>query len=674
MTTVNIPPCQAACPIHTDVRGYVSAIAKGDAGEALRIIRQVNPLPSVCGRICTRLCEKACRRAQVDKSVSIRALKRFAADRAKGMKYVESPLNSYKEKIAVIGSGPAGLTAAHDLALLGYEVTLLEAQNVLGGLLSEGIPDYRLPKKMVKKDIDDILSLGVHAKTGMSLGRDFTLEGLLKEYQAVFLAVGSQKSLFPKCAGSDLPGVMAGVEFLKEVSKGKPPHPGKSVIVIGGGHTAIDAARTCVRLGCPDVTIVYRRTLDEMPAGREEVEEAEEEGIKFIYLAAPVEFSGDGKVKNVKLIKMKLGEPDKSGRRRPVPVEGSEFEMKADAVILAIGYSADAEALTNNGLEIGRKGTVVVKDASGITNIRGVFAAGDVVSGPLSVIEAMASGRRAAYAIHRYLRNMPDEETGESPALRSLDDRISGLIAQSERQKMPVQTVEERVTNFSEVDLGYSREQAIREALRCLNCGTGASIADNCASCLNCVRICPYGIPVPGKETVEIDISQCQACGICASECPASAIKLNIDTRAEGRAELERVLNAVREEAPEMLVIGFYCRYGSPVGPPFEEDEVYWLPKLCTGRISESLLLYSLELGADGVIVHVCGDDGECRFRDGSRRLGKHVRDVQKMLRATGMGADRLNIIRNQEDYPGFREKLGTLNINPLRRGKKVKG
>lgn len=673
MTTVNIPPCQAACPIHTDVRGYVSAIAKGDAEEALRIIRQVNPLPSVCGRICTRLCEKACRRAQVDKSVSIRALKRFAADRGEGVKCVESPLNSYEEKIAVIGSGPSGLTAAHDLALLGYKVTLFEAQKVLGGLLSEGIPDYRLPKKMVKKDIDNILSLGVHAKTGVSLGRDFTIEGLLKEHLAVFLAVGSQKSLIPKCVGSDLPGVMAGVDFLKQVSKGKPPRPGESVIVVGGGHTAIDAARTCVRLGCPDVTIVYRRTLDEMPAGREEVEEAEEEGIKLIYLAAPVEFSGNGKVKSVKLIRMKLGEPDKSGRRRPVPVEGSEFEMKADAVILAIGYAADAESLTSNGLEIGKKGTVVVRDAGGMTNIKGVFAAGDVVSGPLSVIEAMASGRKAAYAIHRYLRNLSDEETEESAELRSLEDRISGLITRSERQRMPVHKVEERVRNFDEVELGYSREQAIREALRCLNCGTGADVADNCASCLNCVRICPYGIPVPGKETVEIDISQCQACGICASECPASAIKLNIETKAESRAELERVIDAAREEVPEMLVIGFYCRYGSPLGSPFEEDEVYWIPKLCTGRLSESLLLYPFELGADGVIVHMCGADGECRFRDGSRRLGKHVRDAQKVLHATGMGRDRLNILRDQEEYPGFREKLGTLSINPLRRGKKVK-
>ena len=204
MNTKTIPPCQAACPISTDVRGYVSAIARGDVEEAIRIIRQVNPLPSVCGRICTRLCEKACRRSQVDKPVAIRALKRYAADETRHLSFIERPRDEYKEKIAVIGGGPAGLTAAHDLALLGYKVTIFDAQKLLGGLLSEGIPEYRLPKELVRKEIEDILSLGIESKTGMCLGRDFTIEGLLSEYQAVFLAIGSQKSVFPRCKGNDL--------------------------------------------------------------------------------------------------------------------------------------------------------------------------------------------------------------------------------------------------------------------------------------------------------------------------------------------------------------------------------------------------------------------------------------------------------------------------------------
>jgi formate dehydrogenase major subunit len=234
------------------------------------------------------------------------------------LKLPEKTQNIYSEKIAVVGSGPAGLTAAHDLALLGYKVTIFETQNVLGGLLREGIPEYRLPKKLVKKEIEDILSLGIEAKTGLSLGRDFTLEGLLKDYNAVFVAVGSQKSLLPKCRGSDLSGVISGVEFLKQASRGEMPRLGTSVLVIGGGHSAIDAARTCIRLGCSDVSIIYRRTVDEMPAGREEVEDAEREGIKMVYLTSPAEFLGEGKVQGVKFVKMELGEQDASGAAVPV--------------------------------------------------------------------------------------------------------------------------------------------------------------------------------------------------------------------------------------------------------------------------------------------------------------------------------------------------------------------
>jgi len=666
-----ISPCQAACPIHTDVRGYISAIARGDAEEAIRIIRQVNPLPSVCGRICTRLCEKACRRAQVDEPVSIRALKRFAVDQTKDLKFIESPQNSFEERIAIVGSGTAGLTAAHDLALLGYKVTIYEAQNVLGGLLSEGIPKYRLPKEVVKGEINDILSLGIEVRTGVSLGKDFTLEGLLKDYHAVFLAVGSQKSLFPKCKGSDLAGVISGIEFLKQVSRGRIPDLGERVLVIGGGHTAIDAARTSVRLGCPDVTIVYRRTLAEMPAGREEVDEAETEGIKILYLASPVEVTGEGKVQSVRFVKMELGEPDASKRQRPVPVEGSEFEIEADTMILAIGYTPDAEALKHDGLNLTKKGTVIVKDATGITNITGVFAAGDVVTGPLSVIEAMASGRRAAEAIHRYLRNQTGEDIDNVVALRSLDDDVIDGIQKSERQKMPVLPVKERFNGFAEVDLGYTQEQARREALRCLNCGAGASVLGNCAVCLTCVRICPYGIPVPGRDIAEIDISQCQACGICAAECPASAIQLSFERKEDVRAELDQVIDFARQETPEFLVIGIYCRYASPVGPPFESDEVYWIGSFCTGRINESQLIYPFEMGADGVIVSICADD-ECRFRDGSRQMKEYIKRAKKILNETGIGAGRLDIIAKEEDFSEFRKKIEALGVNPIRTGKKV--
>lgn len=664
------PPCQVACPISTDVRGYVSAIAGGDAEEAIRIIRRVNPLPSVCGRICTRLCEKACRRAQVDKPLSIRALKRFAADQTSGIKFVEEPGESFIERIAVVGSGPAGLTAAHDLALFGYKVTIFEAQDLLGGMLSEGIPEYRLPKKLVKAEIDNILSLGIEAKTGISLGRDFTIEELLKDYHAVFLAIGNQRSLLPKCGGNDLPGVISGVEFLKSVCRGQIPHLGKKVLVVGGGHTAIDAARTCRRVGCSDVTIIYRRTLEEMPAGQEEVEDAEREGVRMMYLISPVEFIGKGKIERVRLVKMRLGEPDASGRRRPFEIENSCFELEADTVILAIGYVPDAEVLAQNGLNISNKGTVRVEDDTGITNVRGVFAAGDVVTGPLSVIEAMASGRRVAAAIHHYFRKTEGKSEKTHGTLQPLSEGVLTLINKSERQEMPTIPVEERIHSFAEVDLGFTQEQACREAMRCLNCGAGASVADNCAACLTCVRICPYGIPVAGGELAEIDISQCQACGICAAECPASAIHLGIESNEDVRAETGRIIEFARQETPDLLVIGFYCRYHSPVGPPFDQEEVYWIGKWCLGRLNESHLIYPFELGADGVVLDMCDKD-ECRFKDGVRRTKEYIKRARKILKETGFG-DRIDFISEDSYFSVFGEKIGALGINPLRTGKKV--
>jgi NADPH-dependent glutamate synthase beta subunit-like oxidoreductase len=671
MTTIAIPPCQAACPIYTDVRGYVSAIARSDVEMAIRIIRQANPFPSVCGRICTRPCENVCRRAQIDEPISIAALKRFAAEQTKDLKLIQRPEYYYNERIAVIGGGPAGLTAAHDLASLGYSVTVFEAQNVLGGMLSEGIPEYRLPKDVVKEEIDFILSLGVEVKTGLSLGRDFTIEGLLKDYKAVFLAVGSQKSLFPRCNGVELSGIITAVEFLKQVSRGHRPFLGKRVVVVGGGHTAVDAARTCLRLGSSDVTIIYRRTLDEMPAGREEVEDAEKEGVKIGYLTAPVEFLGNGNVQKVRCIEMQLGELDESGRRRPVPVKNSEFEIKADTVILAIGYVPEAETLRDNGLVLSKNSTVIVKDETGATNLASVFAGGDVVSGPLSVIEAIAAGKRAADAIHRYLRNLPAKEVEKPLPFRSLDDSVARLINKSMRQKIPTIPIEKCLNNFNEVDLGYNWAEAVREAQRCLLCGSGALVAENCSACLNCVRICPYGVPVPSKEIAEIDISQCQACGICASECPASAINLKLETREESRAALQKIVDKARQEAPEVLIIGYYCRYKLPTGIP-DDSGVYWLGKLCTGRLDVFQLIYPFELGVDGVAVHMCKNE-ECHFRDGSRWLLTHIERAKKILDEIGMGANRMNII-SEEDVSDLRKRFEASGINPIRKREKERG
>ncbi len=639
-----MPPCQAACPIHTDVRGYVSAIARGDVETAIKIIRQVNPFPAVCGRICTRVCETACRRGQVDEPIAIGALKRFASDQTKGLKFSKPPGPYYNERIAIIGSGPAGLTAAHDLALLGYKVTVFEAQKELGGMLISGIPEYRLPKSIVKDDIDFILSMGVDAKTGMALGKDFSIDDLLKEYQAVFLALGSERSLYPKCKGIELPGIITAVEFLKNVSRGERPYLGENIVIIGGGHTAIDAARTCIRLGAKNVSIVYRRTLKEMPAGREEVEEAEAEGVKFYFLAAPIEFLGTGKVEAVRCVKMQLDKKSGSKRGALIRVEDSEFDIKADAVILAIGYEPKVDTLKDIELILGKGGTIVVKDESGTTNIKGVFAGGDVVSGPMTVVQAIASGKRGADAIHRYLRKLPPKEIEEPTIIRPLDEKIVDLIVKTLRQKMPSLPVQERIKTFDEVNIGFTWEQALTEAQRCLNCGAGAVISDECVACFNCVLVCPYGVPVAGEEKAKIDISQCQACGICASECPASAIDVKIETKAKSREKLEEALKIAKKESPENFVIEFHCEFQESKAASDEKAGIYKIGKPCMAWVDVAQLLRPFESGANAVHINKC-EYHECRFKGCEEWILKHVEGAKRILEEIGLDSEKLKVV-----------------------------
>lgn len=649
MSISAMPPCQAACPIHTDARGYVGAIARGDVEEAIRIIHQVNPFPSVCGRICTRACESACRRGQVDEPIAIASLKRFAADETRGMKQVLRIGPYYTEKIAVVGGGPSGLTAAHDLTLLGYKVTVFEAHNELGGMMMRGVPEYRLPKSVVKEDIDFILSMGIEAKTGMTLGRDFTIDELLKDYQAVFLALGSERSVFPRCKGIELPGIIMAVEFLKQLSQGERPYLGDRVVIVGGGHTAIDAARTCIRLGSRDVTVVYRRTLNEMPAGKVEVDEAEGEGVKFRYLTAPVEFLGKGKVEKVRCVEMRFV-ADGSKRRRLVPVENSEFEIKADAVILAVGYEPKADEIKEIELISGKKGTIVVKDETGATNIKGVFAGGDVVSGPMSLIDAIASGKRVADAVHRYLRNMPPKEIEEPAVVRPLDERIVNLIVKAVRQKMPTLSIEERIKTFDEVNLGFTWQQALLESRRCLNCGAGAVVSDECVACFNCVLVCPYGVAAPGEERAQIDISQCQACGICAAECPASAIDVRLETKEESRKKLKDVIKSAKEEAPEDFTIEFYCQYEeSEIHPKEKKRAKYSVGKPCMARVDVYQLIHPFEEGSKGVEINKCEHHHECRFKGCDEWIRKHVESARKMLEEIGIDADRIKVVTEEK-------------------------
>ncbi|MCL2337659.1 MAG: FAD-dependent oxidoreductase, partial [Firmicutes bacterium] len=485
-----VSPCKAACPAGVNAQGYVQLIKEGKFVESWQLIYKDNPLPAICGRVCTHPCETACHRKSVDNPVGIRELKRVAAEVAyrdlEALPLPEmAPANGVKE--AVIGSGPAGLSAAYQLAKGGYAVTIFEALPVAGGMLRVGIPEYRLPKSIVALEIGLLERMGVEVKTNSPLGPGLTVDDLMKQgYKAVFLGIGAHKGVSLNVPGEDLAGVIPGVDFLRRVNLGEKVTLGKRVTVIGGGNTAMDAARTALRCGAEEVTIVYRRSEAEITAAEEEIHEAKEENIIFQMMTSPVAMHGEaGQVAKLECIKNELGEPDESGRRRPVPVAGSEFTIDVDNVIVAIGQAVDGSCL-NGAVELSKRNTIVADGTSMATGTAGVFAAGDAVTGPATVVDAIGAGKKAAAAIDKYCQgeaatisfNWADREAAvdfpkHAPALMVDLPRYTGNFV----------APEQRVTDFGEVALGISEEAARREAERCLNCAV-------CSECGECVKAC----------------------------------------------------------------------------------------------------------------------------------------------------------------------------------------
>lgn len=597
-----VAPCKLACPAGIDIQGYIGLIANGEYREALKLIKQSNPLPLVCGRVCPRFCEAKCRRNLLEGPVAINALKRFVADYDlnNGDPYIPETKPPTGHRVAIIGGGPAGLSAAYYLALEGHEITVFESNPHLGGMLRYGIPEYRLPKAILDREIAGITDLCREVRCNTRLGQDFTIDRLKSDgFEAVFLALGAQASQKMGVEGEDAPGVLSGIGFLRDIALGKKINLGQKVAVIGGGNTAIDAARTALRLGTGEVTIVYRRSRDEMPANDEEIEQAEQEGVQFHFLATPVKISArNGKTITMECIKMALGEPDSSGRRRPEPIAGSEFTLDVDTVIAAIGQTMDADRFQDGQLEFNRRGYVSVNEETMETPVEGIFAGGDCTSGPATVVEAVAAGRRAAISINQYLNGQPilppkkpyNCSKGE---LEDIDIEDYADVQRAPRGEMPALNLEARKGNFAEIELGFTEEMARTESERCLACGcqdvfecklrelaTEYDVDDTkysgrrrhlrvrenehlyilrdpnkCILCGRCIRICnevegigALGFINRGFDTVvgpalgmPLCETACNSCGQCVSTCPTGALTPKAPLPKQGPWELDVV-------------------------------------------------------------------------------------------------------------------------------------
>jgi NADPH-dependent glutamate synthase beta subunit-like oxidoreductase/coenzyme F420-reducing hydrogenase delta subunit/NAD-dependent dihydropyrimidine dehydrogenase PreA subunit len=671
-----MPPCQAACPLHMDIREYVDLVAQGRIMEALQVIRSGNPFPSICAYVCDHRCEDACRRRQVDKPIAIRALKRFALEFGGDRMVQVEVQTTHPEKVAIVGSGPAGMACAYYLRKLGYPVAIFEAHSELGGMLRVGIPRYRLPREVLDIEIQRLTQMGVDIRTST---RVVSLDLLFDMgYKAVFITIGAHQSLRIGIDGEESPGVVDGATFLREVNLGLKPSLHERVAVVGGGNVAIDAARTALRLGAGEVHILYRRSQAEMPADPAEQEQTLQEGVHIQFLVTPTRIERqDGRLK-VTCVRMELGEPDASGRRRPVPVEGSEFYEEFDTVITAIGQAPQTPG--DFRVQIGRGSTIQVDPITLSTNRIGVFAGGDAVTGPATVVEALAAGRLAASRIDDYLQHrypVVAEEERETLEGDLLPETVE-MIKKAGRLDAPLLPAGARAREFEPVELVYDWETAVNEARRCLRCGMGAEILfqDRCATCLTCLRVCPYHVPhLDATGTVQIPVEQCQACGVCVTECPAKAIVLRKPyDRRHVTEELEHVLRVATESKASPIIIGFCCQYGLfGTGTlanlwGVAKAGLWIVPVLCVAKVEADHLLRAFEMGAEGVFVAGCGE--QCARESTTPQVSHQVYKARKVLAEIGLEPNQLQTYFPSptsadpaEWLDGFVEQIGGLYL-----------
>ncbi len=562
--------CQEACPVGTNCRGYLNLAAEGRFEEGYILSREPNPVAAMCSYVCSAPCERACRRGDIDRPLAIRAMKRFLVEwhEASGIPDVLPEITPRDEHVAVIGAGPAGLAVSRELAVKGYQVTVFDSLPYGGGTMLVGVPAFRLPREAIEMDVRLVERLGVTFRYNTTIGSDVPFEDLQRDFDAIAITAGAMNAVVLDLPGAELDGVQYGVDFMKKANLGQELTVGKDVVVIGGGYTAMDCSRTSLRHGAERVTIAYRRTRSELVVDEEELGETEREGVGMEFLASPVEILGeDGKVTGVKFIRNRLGEPDASGRRSPVPIEGSEFIVPADTVIPAVSQAADLTFLpVESDFEVNR-GRLKVDPATYATNVRGVFACGDFVTGPTTLIEAAGHGKKCAYAIDRYLGGQAEVAVAaEVRITSSWRHDMPEFYDVLPRQHIPMVPLQERMpstdptVNFATpVELGYTATQAVAESTRCLMCNYNIWFDPfRCVLCGACADVCPEGVIhmvdvnqlkteglLPEIEeaygwdngaAMILDEERCIRCALCVKRCPFDAITME-------RFELREVSN-----------------------------------------------------------------------------------------------------------------------------------